>query len=356
VGPFPLETYEHARTWATRIASATRAGKMPPWPAEERADCPPQVGSRRLSQAEIATLETWAAAKAPEGGAIEAPAPLPPAWGVLDHVDAVVRSTEPYLPIRAFDDYRCFLMDPGITADAFITAFAVREDVPGIIHHVHLNSVDTEEDAAKLRALDEAEPGAGFPCNKNPILTRYLTTWAPSDPIRRHPPGTGLKALGGRQMMVEIHYHDEGVGVPDATAVELELESQVEREAVIWALSPPEFALPPRMQETRVTQLGWAMEKNFRVWGARAHMHSLGRSEQLTIEGPEGGSRCVLSVPRWDSAWQYMYFFPEPIDLPAGSQLAVSCTYDTTSRSDVTVYGIKSTDEMCFSYFYVTSD
>src|SRR5262249_45325686 len=66
VGPFALETYEQARKRAADIAAVASDRMMPPWkPA-------PGVGPKlkhdqSLTRAEIAILEAWAEAGAPEG-------------------------------------------------------------------------------------------------------------------------------------------------------------------------------------------------------------------------------------------------------------------------------------------------
>src|SRR5947209_10524809 len=64
VAPFSLITYEDAAKRATLIATATAKRYMPPWKPE------PGYGEfqdeRRLSEAQIATLQHWAACGAPE--------------------------------------------------------------------------------------------------------------------------------------------------------------------------------------------------------------------------------------------------------------------------------------------------
>src|SRR5215469_965230 len=65
VAPMSLVSYAEARPWAKAIKAAVLARKMPPWFADL------QYGhfanDRRLSEAEIDTLVTWADRGAPEG-------------------------------------------------------------------------------------------------------------------------------------------------------------------------------------------------------------------------------------------------------------------------------------------------
>jgi mono/diheme cytochrome c family protein len=355
--PFSLATYTAVRTLATSVASVTHEHRMPPWPAVTEGDCPPQVGARRLDAADIALIGAWASAGAPEGAVPAVLPALPAAWGTLDHVDAVLRSDVAYTPKPNTDDYRCFIVHPSNAQDRYLTAYAVRQDAPGIIHHVQLWAIDTDADEAQLDQLDAADSGPGYACPDSiGVNGRYVSVWAPSDPIRRHPPDTGMLLTGGHRMVVQFHYHDHGQGRSDQTAIELELSDHVKHPASMWPVSPPDIYLAPGQKSVNV--MGSAAvtgSRPYQLWGVRGHMHTLGSSERVSLRDGKG-DHCLLSIPRWDSNWQLMYFYEAPVQLAIGSELDVSCTYDTTSQTAPVRYGIHSTDEMCFGYFYVTQD
>src|SRR5579864_6206886 len=65
IGPMPLLTYEGTRPWAKSIKQAVATGKMPPWLADPRYGH--FANDRRLSPADIRTLEAWVDGGAPEG-------------------------------------------------------------------------------------------------------------------------------------------------------------------------------------------------------------------------------------------------------------------------------------------------
>src|SRR5262245_53917477 len=79
-GPFSLLTYADAARHASEIGEMTLARHMPPW-LPEPGDVP-IVGVRRLSQAQIDTIQRWIGNGAPEGAAADLPsAPsLPLEW------------------------------------------------------------------------------------------------------------------------------------------------------------------------------------------------------------------------------------------------------------------------------------
>src|SRR5207245_250489 len=65
VAPFPLISYDDAKKRARLIGQVTRARSMPPWkPAPGFNHF---AGERRLSEAEIQTIQRWVATGAREG-------------------------------------------------------------------------------------------------------------------------------------------------------------------------------------------------------------------------------------------------------------------------------------------------
>jgi hypothetical protein len=41
IGPFSIETYDEARTWAAKMQRDIQSGVMPPWAAQETDECSP---------------------------------------------------------------------------------------------------------------------------------------------------------------------------------------------------------------------------------------------------------------------------------------------------------------------------
>src|SRR5512138_3526845 len=89
-GPFPLLTYEDVRKRGKLIATVTQSRYMPPWQAES------EMGSfrddRRLTDAQIRTIQEWVQAGMPEGDPAKMPK-LPtftPGWQ-LGQPDLIIR-------------------------------------------------------------------------------------------------------------------------------------------------------------------------------------------------------------------------------------------------------------------------
>src|SRR5687767_13086119 len=109
IAPFSLLTYEDVRPRAKQIADVTRSRSMPPWkpePGHGRF-----IGERRMSEAEIATIQSWVAHGMTRGNPQDLPPPpaSSPVWR-FGTPDVVVRMAEPYmLPAARRDVFRTFV-------------------------------------------------------------------------------------------------------------------------------------------------------------------------------------------------------------------------------------------------------
>ncbi|HEX4727618.1 MAG TPA: hypothetical protein VH298_07460, partial [Jatrophihabitans sp.] len=67
------------------------------------------------------------------------------------------------------DDYRCILLDPGITTDSFLSGVVLEPGNPNLVHHAILYRVDPGQVAA-AQAKDAADPRLGWSCFGGPGL------------------------------------------------------------------------------------------------------------------------------------------------------------------------------------------
>ncbi len=138
IAPFNLLTYEEAKAVDSLIVARTKDRSMPPWSTKETEECQPRFGWKhdpRLSDAEIATLEAWKNAGSPEGKASDAPPSEPPTGGKLTKIDLTVQPQKPFVASGDKDQFICFVIDPKLTEDTYISGSQV---VPGnlkVAHH-----------------------------------------------------------------------------------------------------------------------------------------------------------------------------------------------------------------------------
>jgi hypothetical protein len=93
-------------------------------------------------------------------------------------------------------------------------------------------------------------------------------------------------------------------------------------------------------------QLGLPDSVPVEVLSVAPHMHQRGR--KYTVEfGRDGVFECQGRINRWDFNWQRQYQYATPPLLDGGSQIRVSCEYDTSDSVDPVYPGWGTRNEMC---------
>jgi hypothetical protein len=358
IAPFSLLTFEDARARADAIKRATASRTMPPYAVDNGGDCNTYKAARWLSAAEIATFAAWADRGAPEGTPTSSRQP-PPEQQLAESTHELDIGT-PYVPrVDKPDDYRCFVVDAGVSDDAFLTAYQVMPGDARVVHHVILYGL-TDADAEKRALdLDAAEEGAGYTCFGGPGVGGgfgFLAAWAPGTNVTRYPEGTGLSVRGGRKSVLQIHYNTGAGARPDRTRIRLKIEPKVAKEAFVLPLANLDLDLPPRSGD--VTQSAETTVKpgpTYHLLGVFPHMHTMGKS--LVVERTRGTEKsCVTRVPKWSFHWQEFFFYERAIDFLPGDLARISCTYDTSAATERVKWGEGTADEMCLAGFYFTKD
>lgn len=384
IGPFRLDTYDEASQWGSAMVAATSARSMPPFLVTGDGTCGDFQDNHWLSDEELATLAGWVEAETPEGDGYDISLSDPPA---LDG-EAATQTLPEFVPeivggdYAEFDEYRCFMVDPGLTEDAFLTAYEVVPGNDAIVHHVIGMPVDLDEEGWDDRTpnrdviagLRAAQPDRdGWPCfegaGEGVSFDGEVVTWAPGQGAVLYPEGVGLKVSAGTQMVYQVHYNladPATIGQSDQTAIKLKLEDDVEREAYITL--PDLFLggganvseIPPGEADAKVTfelPVRWLIGDiplDFELIGVLPHMHERGRTMRIGFDRDEGGETCVADVQAWDFNWQRMYLYETPIVFDSGDTLTVECGYDTTGDTEPTTPGWGTRNEMCLPGLLVT--
>ena len=147
---------------------------------------------------------------APRGAARPSASPAPARHGAASRrVAARARDAGRVPPRRrngSTDDYRCFLLDPKLASDAFVTSARIAPGATSLVHHVILYRIAAGA-VAEANALDRATPGAGLDVLRRPRRRRRRragtradcsTTPAGSPPGRPAGAATGCATGTGR--------------------------------------------------------------------------------------------------------------------------------------------------------------
>lgn len=361
IAPFPLLDYADAAARAEEIAGETAARRMPPWkPDRGHGEF---AGERRLTERDIEVLARWAAAGAPEGDRRHLPPPRsPPAGWTLGEPDAVLAYGEPFVPAGTEDVYRCFPVATDFGEDRWIRAVDVLPGDRATVHHVILYVDPTGESLA----ADAADPGPGYACfgGAGVPVSGALGGWAPGFRPFALGRGAGILLPAGATVVIQVHYHPDGLDTPDATAVGLYFHPRPPREELyVVPVGREDFTIPAGdpVHEV-VASFTLPAFVGATVHTVAPHMHLLGKSMAVDAFLPDGTVRSLVRISDWDFDWQAAYVLRRPAALPGGTRIEVRAVFDNSagnprnpSSPPVPVsYGENTTDEMAWCFVGAT--
>jgi len=157
IAPMSLMTYQDTRPWTRPIRDAVVTRKMPPWHAD------PKVGDfindPRLTDAEIATIDSWVRTGAKEGD----PKDLPPAPTFVEgwHIkpDVILTIPEFLVTAASMDDYEYIYVPTNFTEDKWIQAAEVLPGDRRVVHHATVSVIAASEVAKKEEENAKSDAG-----------------------------------------------------------------------------------------------------------------------------------------------------------------------------------------------------
>jgi hypothetical protein len=404
IAPFALTTAAEAKAHAAGIVRMTRAGLMPPWmPGPDSA---PIIGRdrRRLTRTELSTLGRWAANGAPAGNPADRRSRPAAGAGLAGPGRTVTlapsRAYVPHAPGGGIDDYHCFVLDPKLKRNAFVTAALIEPQRTGIVHHVILYEAAGAQAAAATR-LNAATGGEGWTCFGGPnlpfdvsgpqALSRlgqppWIAAWVPGHTTNALPSGTGVLLHRGAKIVMQVHYNLIEAAGPDRSRAQLRLRPatthltplQTELIAAPVELHCPAGVTGPRCARQNALQdelVKYGSDAAFvpqallrlcnrtladyspsvgagtsisttcdrpvtqpeRIYGVAGHMHLRGRDISVVLDPGTARARTLLHIPAWDFHWQDVYYLRKPVAVGPADTIRVRCTFDNSKANQPVV-------------------
>ena len=394
VAPFSLTTARAAASHAQAIVAMTRTGAMPPW--MPGADSPAYLGGDRrvLTPAEKDLIAQWVrgGAKLGTGGSIKPPPKGDDAPGTTITL-APNRAYMPKAAGGATDDYHCFVLDPKLSQDVFVTSAAVVPQRTEIVHHVILFEA-AGVNATEARRLNAQSGGKGWTCFGGPGLAetrasagnaasdrlgspQWISAWVPGHSTNALPSGTGVLVHSGALVVMQVHYNLLHKPMPDRSKVVLKTVpaagSSLTPLDTYLAPAPVELPCPAGVsnrlctrqaafdEEARkygtdaaVIPIGLlylcnktlaqavgstsscerTINRPIRIYGVAGHMHTRGVDIRVQVN-----DTTLLHIPKWDFHWQDVYFLAQPVDASAGDTVRVTCRFDNSRDAQPVVDG-----------------
>jgi len=315
---------------------------------------------------------------------------------------------------KGTDDYRCFMLDPELTRDSYLTGTNVLPGNPDVVHHVILFRVPPD-DVETVQRLDDADQGEGWTCfggsGQPGELGQlddapWLGAWAPGGKETMTPDGYGVDLPRGSRIVMQVHYNLLADVGPDTSSTQIRvMPDERDLTSLHTFLMPAPVELPCRPGQdssplcdreasiadarerfgmvggvganglhylcgteprpSSVTSCTRTLSRPMTVHGVAGHMHLLGRQIKLEVYPDTPEARTVLDIKVWDFDNQGARPI-RPVRLDAGDTVRVTCRHAQWLRDELpafegqqekyVVWGEGTTDEMCLGLLQVAFD
>lgn len=352
--PFPLLEYRDAQKRARMLELVMDDGYMPPWhPVEGHGEF---VGTRRLSEQELALFSAWVEAGCPEGDPAAAPEPpeFTSGWR-LGEPDVVLEMAEAFVvPEAGPDIYRNFCLPLALDEEKWITAIEVRPAARSVVHHV----LFFYDDSGAARRREAADPVPGF-SGMGLGGGNSLGGWAVGGDPYALPGGLAMRLPKGADLFLQTHFHPSGKEEQERTSIGVYFADEPPEKEVVTVQLPPQYAAyhgldVPAGESSYVIRDTFELPVDTELVTVGGHAHYIGKNMRAWAVLPDGEERPLFLIDDWDFNWQGRYVYSEPVTLPAGTRLEAEITYDNSAENprnpfsppERITWGLESTDEM----------
>jgi len=331
-GPFSLLTYADAKSHARQIAEVTKRRFMPPWLPEPNelkfAD------ELRLSDREIAVIQTWVEQGAVEGEPSDLPAMPKFAEGwQLGKPDVILKAARPYaLPASGSDNYWNFVFRAPVDRTRWLKAMEIRPGDKRLVHHANV-LVDRQQNGRR----QEQEPGAGFGGMELTIESEafdpdsHFLFWKPGSIPYVEPDGMALRLDKGTDLILNAHLQPSGKAETIQPTLGLYFtDKPATAHPILLQLENDRLLDIPAGDKHFVVTDEFTLPVDVDVLAIYPHAHYLGKDLQAIAKFPDGRSETLIHIPDWNLNWQAVYRYAQPVELPKGTTISMNFSYDNS--------------------------
>lgn len=309
------------------------------------------------------------------------------------------------------DDYRCFLLDPGLDRDVWLTGSNVLPGNPQVVHHVILFRIPPDN-VAEAERLDADQDGEGRTCFggtgvsgdfTNVDDASWLAAWAPGGDETKVRDGYGVHLDAGSRIVMQVHYNLLQGAAPDTSSTQLRwMPAARDLNPLHTYLTPAPVEMPCRaahddsplcdrdaavadvmsrfgaagntnsllhllcgteVKASTTTSCTRTVGRPMTILGVAGHMHLLGRSLKIEVDPDTPEARTILDIPVWDFDDQGTKPIA-PVHLQPFDTVRITCrhvqwlrdvlpAFESSREDRYVIWAEGSTDEMCLGMLQV---
>lgn len=325
----------------------------------------PPAPKPRLSKDELATLDAWVEAGAPESkesctpevdgngtspdeGNVPKPADCDETYELTAHGGSKPDDKSKFRisadPALEGNQYHCFYFDPPYDADAGMLWFQPLLDNTKNLHHWILYATDNKTQPS----------GTSAGCNAQQNGSYFVAGWAPGANNSVVPDDVALELPTGPKagLILEVHYYNTtGKPQEDSSGIRFCTGPKQKRAhlAAVHTLGTEGLCIPAGTSKdfsatcSPRTDLG-----DIHINGIWPHMHKAARRMVVSIKRKAGTVDVIHDAP-FD--FQSQIFFPMKGDVVVhpGDTVQTRCYYENDTTSQIH-YGERTQDEMCYAF------
>jgi len=343
---YGTDTVPGARAWAAQIEDEIMLGRMPPWNADERFGS--FSNTRGLTKDEKALIISWIRGGGPQGPLRNIPPPAEfarPDW-TLGQPDVVVALPQGHVvPANQRYDSVEATLAVVIEKDTYITGYEFLVGDPQNVSRVSAWLLDPEgfePQPIEMEVTGEYDPYAPEAEREKTRLRamprgpHFLGQWVKGDGPVLFPDTAGRKLYAGSSIQLRVEYArpewaDWTKEIHDSTRLGLFLGAPDEEFDLLVESTRIEAAPFTIGAETKASQqVECTFEENVHLLGLEPHLGPVTTQLKAELFYPDGISRTLVWVPRYQHRWVTSYRFESPVAAPKGARLVVSGHFDNT--------------------------
>lgn len=314
---------------------------------------------------------------------------------------------------KGTDDYRCFLLDPQLDKDVWLTGSNVLPGNPNVVHHVILFRVDPDQ-VAEAEQKDAQSADEGWTCFGGTGLAgefsnvddaNWLAAWAPGGDETKVRNGYGVRLEAGSRVVMQVHYNLLKGAEPDVSSTQLRwMSGKRDLTPLHTFLMPAPVEMPCRpdhddgplcdrdaamvdvmkrfgsagntnsllhllcgteVKASNTTTCTRNINEPMTILGVAGHMHLLGRQLKIEVNPDTPDAKTILDIRVWDFDDQGTKPI-DPVHVDRFDKVKITCKHVQWLRDVLpafegipdkyVVWAEGTTDEMCLGMLQVAFD